>query len=103
MSVQSSAKIENRQQIGPCVLAAPFDPAFCVNFDLGDSEDPRNFSRGHKIYITVQISMLTFAGALGSSITVPGQTQMAKEMHTSAEVAVLATSLYIFGSFSAHS
>ncbi|GKZ66607.1 hypothetical protein AnigIFM50267_000472 [Aspergillus niger] len=76
------------------------DPDFIVKFEKGDSDDPRNFGSWHKVYITCQLSMLTFVAALASSILSPGQSDIAEYTNISSEVAVLATSLYILGLFS---
>ncbi|KAL3252942.1 hypothetical protein ABHI18_009830 [Aspergillus niger] len=73
------------------------DPDFIVKFEKGDSDDPRNFGSWHKVYITCQLSMLTFVAALASSILSPGQSDIAEYTNISSEVAVLATSLYILG------
>ncbi|OJJ68102.1 hypothetical protein ASPBRDRAFT_159792 [Aspergillus brasiliensis CBS 101740] len=70
---------------------------FIVKFEKGDPEDPRNFGSWHKVYITCQLSMLTFVAALSSSILSPGQSDIAEYANISSEVAVLATSLYILG------
>lgn len=79
------------------------DPDFIVQFEKGDSGDPRNFGSWHKVYITCQLSMLTFVAALASSILSPGQSDIAEYTNISSEVAVLATSLYILGSSLLHS
>ncbi|RAH59683.1 MFS general substrate transporter [Aspergillus piperis CBS 112811] len=73
------------------------DPDFTISFGKDDPDDPRNFGNWHKVYITCQLSMLTFVAALGSSILSPGQSDVAEYTNISSEVAVLATSMYILG------
>ncbi|BCR93107.1 MFS transporter [Aspergillus luchuensis] len=73
------------------------DPDFTISFGKDDPDDPRNFGSWHKVYITCQLSMLTFVAALGSSILSPGQSDVAEYTNISSEVAVLATSMYILG------
>ncbi|PWY84307.1 bicyclomycin resistance protein [Aspergillus eucalypticola CBS 122712] len=73
------------------------NPDFKVTFGKDDPDDPRNFGNWHKVYITCQLSMLTFVAALGSSILSPGQSDVAEYTNISSEVAVLATSMYILG------
>ena len=74
------------------------DPSsYIVEFDQGDREDPKNFNSYYKAFLTFQLSLLAFAGSLGSSIIAPAETLIANDVGISLEVAVLTVSLYVLG------
>jgi len=66
-----------------------------VDWDVDDPGNPRNWSRGFKYCITLQLGMLAFAASIGSSITAPATASIAAYVNVSYEVAVLSVSLYM--------
>jgi hypothetical protein len=60
-----------------------------------DPENPRNWGKGYKSWITFQLGMLALAASLGSSIIAPGENAIAQYVGVSQEVTVLSISLYM--------
>lgn len=60
-----------------------------------DKENPRNWSRSYKAWITFQLGMLALAASMGSSIIAPGQGDIARYLGVSTETTVLTVSLYV--------
>lgn len=77
--------------------AAEEKEAWIVKFEEVDTENPKNFKTWYKIFLTFQMSMLAFAGSLGSSIVSPGQSDIGDDFHVSDEVASLTLSLFVLG------
>jgi hypothetical protein len=61
-----------------------------------DQENPRNWSTGYKSWITLQLGLLALSASLGSSIIAPAENEISKYTGVSAEVGVLAISLYMY-------
>lgn len=66
-----------------------------VEWDVNDPGNPRNWTRGFKYCITLQLGMLAFAASIGSSITAPATASIAAYANVSHEVAILSVSLYM--------
>lgn len=71
--------------------------AWIVAFEEADTENPKNFRTWYKIFLTFEMSLLAFAGSLGSSIVSPAQSDIADDFHVSEEVASLTLSLFVLG------
>ncbi|KAH9853982.1 MFS general substrate transporter [Lenzites betulinus] len=72
------------------------DP-YVVDWDLGDPENPYNWSNRKKWAITFQLAMATFTVAFCSSCYSGGLPAMDKELHVSEEVGIIGVSLYVLG------
>jgi hypothetical protein len=70
-----------------------------VEWDVGDPENPRNWSNGRKFWITFLLGMLALAASMGSSIISPAEKTIAAYVGVSSEVAVLSVSLYMYELF----
>ncbi|OLL22900.1 putative transporter [Neolecta irregularis DAH-3] len=68
-----------------------------VSFDVGDPLDATQFSRIRKWYFTFLASMLVLNATLASSATSGILSGIIRRFDISSEVALLSTSLYIFG------
>ena len=79
--------------------ASPKDEkeSYRVQWDINDSENPREWSTAYKGWLTLQLGMLALASSLGSSIISPAENAIAKYTHISPEVATLSLSLYVLG------
>ncbi|KAH9886773.1 MFS general substrate transporter [Xylariomycetidae sp. FL2044] len=62
-----------------------------------DPSNPRNWSLGKKLWVTLQMGVYTFAVYLGSSLYAPSQGQVRLHFGTSATVAELGIALYVVG------
>lgn len=71
--------------------------AYCVDWELNDPENPRNWTTAYKGWLTLQLGMLAFASSLGSSIISPANNAISRYAHVSPEVATLSLSLYVLG------
>lgn len=71
--------------------------AFLVAFEHDDPDDPRNFSRGRKIFITLFSSLLCFSVAIGSSMPTGDLTGAAETLGVSEEVINLSVTLFVVG------
>ncbi len=74
---------------------APLDPAYLVKWEPNDPSNPQNWSVAYKWWITFHLGMLALVGSLGSSITIPGDSMIAKYVGVSQEVAILDVTLYL--------
>jgi hypothetical protein len=62
-----------------------------------DPDNPRNFSRGTRVYSTVSVTVLAFVTAFAASIYSPGIDGVSAEFGVSRSVAILPLSLYNLG------
>lgn len=68
-----------------------------VTFVIGDKENPMNWSRGKKWYITLVASLLVFCIAFGSSVPSGGLSLITEKYNVSLEVAILVCSMMVIG------
>ena len=68
-----------------------------VDWEDNDPENPRNWKRSYKIWLTSQLTMYTAIASLGSSIVSPAGAAISADMGLSYQVTVLNISLYILG------
>ncbi|KAI1421915.1 major facilitator superfamily domain-containing protein [Xylaria sp. FL1777] len=68
-----------------------------VTFQPGDPENPKNWSKGFKWYITMVVAGTCFVVALASSIVTPDIDGVAEEFNVSSEVALLSITLFVVG------
>ncbi|EMC96487.1 hypothetical protein BAUCODRAFT_476915 [Baudoinia panamericana UAMH 10762] len=73
------------------------DPAFKVEWEPGETTNPRNWSTLYKAFITFLLGMLALSASLGSSIIAPAEPFIASYLGVSEEVMVLTISLYVLG------
>jgi len=74
------------------------DYEYLVRWDgPDDPENPQNFSRGKKLFISGQICLMTFSVYLGASLITASETGLQEEFGISQTVSILALSLYILG------
>jgi DHA1 family multidrug resistance protein-like MFS transporter len=64
---------------------------------IDDPGNPRNFSRGTRVYSTVSVTVLAFVTAFAASIYSPGIDGVSAEFGVSRSVAILPLSLYNLG------
>jgi DHA1 family multidrug resistance protein-like MFS transporter len=60
-------------------------------------QNPRNWSRGKKIFVTFEICFLTFSVYIGSAIYTPGLLDVVQVFGVSQVAAVLGLCLYVAG------
>ncbi|KAI0670625.1 MFS general substrate transporter [Trametes maxima] len=72
------------------------DP-YVVDWELGDPENPFNWSDRRRWSITFQLAMATFTVAFCSSCYSGGLASMDRELHMSQVVGILGVSLYVLG------
>ncbi|KAI0637228.1 MFS general substrate transporter [Trametes polyzona] len=72
------------------------DP-YVVDWDLGDPENPFNWTRRRKWGITFQLATSTFTMAFCSSCYSGGMASMDRELHLTQIVGILGVSLYVLG------
>lgn len=72
------------------------DP-YVVDWDLGDPENPFNWSKDRKWAITFQLAMATFSVSFCSSCYSGGLASMDRELHITQVVGILGVSLYVLG------
>ncbi|KIP06011.1 hypothetical protein PHLGIDRAFT_107513 [Phlebiopsis gigantea 11061_1 CR5-6] len=85
--------VDGRKYPGRGTLEDPF----VVDWDLGDPENPFNWSRLRKWIITLQLAVGTWTVSFCSSSYSGGLGPMSAELHISREVAILGVSLYVLG------
>lgn len=68
-----------------------------VTFTFGDSENPKNWSRLYRWYITLVVSILVICIAFGSSIVTGGLGLIEEKYDVSLEVAILTCSIMVCG------
>ncbi|GAA5936679.1 MFS transporter [Sporobolomyces koalae] len=74
------------------------DYEFLVRWEgPNDPENPQNFSRAKKLFVSFQICLLTFSVYLGASLVASAETGLQEEFGVSRVVSVLPLSLYILG------
>jgi multidrug resistance protein len=73
------------------------EPSEFVTFTLGDPENPKNWSRLYKWYITLVASILVVCIAFGSSIVTGGLGLIEEKYNVSLEVAILTCSIMVCG------
>lgn len=71
--------------------------AYIVGFEDDDPENPKNWNKYYKAFITVQLGLLAMAGSMAASIVAPAEPIIAQELGVSREVAVLMVALFILG------
>jgi multidrug resistance protein len=73
------------------------EPSEFVTFTFGDPENPKNWSRLYKWYITLVASILVVCIAFGSSIVTGGLGLIEEKYNVSLEVAILTCSIMVCG------
>ncbi|PPR07179.1 hypothetical protein CVT26_012609 [Gymnopilus dilepis] len=68
-----------------------------VEFEKGTGEDPREWSKGKKWYVTCTTAALCLAVALGSSIITGDMTGPTEELHTQQEITNLTVTCFVMG------
>ncbi|KAI3317786.1 MFS general substrate transporter [Xylariaceae sp. AK1471] len=68
-----------------------------VTFQPNDPENPKNWSKGFKWYITMVVAITCFVVAFSSSVITPDIAGVAKEFNVSDEVALLSITLFVVG------
>ncbi|KAK8022974.1 hypothetical protein PG991_006855 [Apiospora marii] len=71
--------------------------AYIVRFEDGDPENPKNWNKYYKAFITVQLGLLAMTGSMAASIVAPAEPIVSMEFGISREVAVLMVALFILG------
>lgn len=77
--------------------AVDVEPEEFVTFTIGDPENPHNWSRLFRWYITMVVSMLVVCIAYGSSIVTGGLGLIEEKYNVSQEVAILTCSIMVCG------
>ncbi|RAH55936.1 MFS general substrate transporter [Aspergillus piperis CBS 112811] len=65
--------------------------------ESGDSENPQNWSLSRKVFVSLQIWVLTFAIYIGSAIYTPGIPGVSEQFHVSTVAATLGLTLFVLG------
>jgi hypothetical protein len=73
------------------------EPFEFVTFKIGDPENPMNWTKFHRWYITIVVSMLVVCVAFGSSVVTGGLDLIEERYNVSFEVAVLTCSIMVLG------
>jgi multidrug resistance protein len=73
------------------------EPSVFVTFTIGDPENPQNWSRLYRWYITLVASILVVCIAYGSSIVTGGLGLIQEKYNVSPEVAILTCSIMVCG------
>jgi multidrug resistance protein len=73
------------------------EPSEFVTFTIGDPENPHNWSRLFRWYVTLVASILVVCIAFGSSIVTGGLGLIEDKYNVSLEVAILTCSIMVFG------
>lgn len=68
-----------------------------VTFQPGDPENPKNWSKAFKWYITMVVALTCFVVAFASSVVTPDIDGVAEEFNVSTEVALLSITLFVVG------
>ncbi|KAK7047320.1 hypothetical protein VNI00_006551 [Paramarasmius palmivorus] len=68
-----------------------------VEFEKGKREDPREWSRWRKWYVTLTTAFLCTAAALGSSIITGDMEGPTRDLHTSQEIVNLTVTCFVIG------
>ena len=78
-------------------LESPAEPSQFVTFTIGDPENPQNWSRLFRWYITLVTSILVVCIAYGSSFVTGGLDLIEEKYNVSLEVATLTCSIMVCG------
>ena len=73
------------------------EQVYLVGWDTNDAENPRNWTKAYKSWLSFQLAMVAFAASLGSSIISPAGHSISAYLSTSHEVTVLTISFYVLG------
>lgn len=73
------------------------DPAYLVDFEDDDSENPMNWSPYYKAFITVQLGFMALSASWASSIISPAEPVIAAKFNVSQEVTILTVSPFVLG------
>ncbi|KAI0401345.1 major facilitator superfamily domain-containing protein [Xylaria palmicola] len=68
-----------------------------VTFQPDDPENPKNWSKGYKWYITMVVALTCFVVAFASSVVTPDIAGVSREFGISEEVALLSITLFVIG------
>ncbi|GAP90903.2 putative polyamine transporter 2 protein [Rosellinia necatrix] len=68
-----------------------------VTFRPDDPENPKNWSKAYKWYITMVVALTCFVVAFASSVITPDIDGVAEEFNVSTEVALLSITLFVVG------
>ncbi|AOW02336.1 major facilitator superfamily domain-containing protein [Yarrowia lipolytica] len=68
-----------------------------VTFTKDDPENPKNWGTAKKVFVSVQILLLTFAMYVGSSIYTPAISEISNDYGISTVAAILPLSVFVFG------
>ncbi|KAI5841257.1 MFS multidrug transporter [Tricharina praecox] len=68
-----------------------------VTFTIDDPDNPKNWSKAYKWWITMVIAVMCFIVALCSSVITPGIKGVQEEFGVSREVALLSVTLFVVG------
>ncbi|TGJ79055.1 hypothetical protein E0Z10_g9718 [Xylaria hypoxylon] len=68
-----------------------------VTFHPNDPENPKNWSKAYKWYITMVVAITCFVVAFASSVVTPDIEGVAEEFNVSNEVALLSITLFVVG------
>lgn len=68
-----------------------------VTFQPGDPENPKNWSKAFKWYITMVVAATCFVVAFSSSVVTPDIAGVAEEFNVNQEVALLSITLFVVG------
>lgn len=92
--VNGVAELDHR--VSPSKDRKVHDP-YLVTFEPHDAENPRNWSKAKKWYLTIFCSYLNVLVASQASAYSTGQEQLEKEFNMSSEAATVGLSLYVLG------
>ncbi|KAJ5573329.1 polyamine transporter 3 [Penicillium hetheringtonii] len=85
------------RQISPADVEKGGQPVDFVTFTIGDPDNPHNWSRLYRWYVTIVVSVLVVCVAYGSAIVTGGLGLIEKKYHVSLEVATLTVSVMVCG------
>lgn len=68
-----------------------------VTFKQNDPENPKNWSKAYKWYITMVVAACCFVVAFASSVITPDINGVAEEFNVSREVALLSITFFVLG------
>ncbi|KAK5790833.1 hypothetical protein VI817_008120 [Penicillium citrinum] len=97
-TLQSVRPLTSRgRQISPADVEKGGQPVDFVTFTIGDPDNPHNWSRLYRWYVTIVVSVLVVCVAYGSAIVTGGLGLIEKKYHVSLEVATLTVSVMVCG------
>ncbi|KAF9450774.1 MFS general substrate transporter [Macrolepiota fuliginosa MF-IS2] len=74
-----------------------FEDPYIVDWDPNDPEDPYNWSKVRRCFITAQLAFTTFTVSFGSSSYSGGLKGIMHDLNISESIAILGISLYVLG------